>query len=127
MRRIFVSTFVAVPMLLASAACVHGQPEQASSATMADADHAETFAFVQTNCGGCHAVEGDNLSSNPQAPRFIDIANREWLTRKSLATWLADAHNYPEMMEVDLAPEQVDAVAGYMLTLRSEDYQRLPD
>ena len=126
MRRTVVSTLLVVPALLASAACVYGQSE-ASSATTADAEQAEAFAFVQANCASCHAIEGGSLSSNPQAPRFVDIANRDWLTRESLAAWLADAHNYPEMMNVDLAPEQVDAVAGYMLTLRSEDYQRLPD
>lgn len=127
MQRFLMVTTVAGLIALTSAGCVHSQDSEPSSlAESAPVTH-ETLAFVQAGCGGCHAVEGTDLSPNPQAPRFVDIANREWLTQETLATWLADAHNYPEMMDFDLDPEQVDAIAGYMLVMRSEDYQRVPD
>ena len=119
-------SLLAVPLIsLALGACAYPDTG-AHSASIAEPDPATT-AFVQSSCGRCHAVEGNALSPNPQAPRFVDIANREWLTQESLATWLADAHNYPEMMDFDLEPDQVDAIAGYMLALRSADYERIPD
>ena len=119
-------SLLAVPLIsLALGACAYPDTG-AHSASTAEPDPATT-AFVQSSCGRCHAVEGNAVSPNPQAPRFVDIANREWLTQESLATWLADAHNYPEMMEADLEPAQAKAIASYMFAMRSEEYQRLPD
>ncbi len=79
-------------------------------------------AFVEAACGGCHAVEPPFLSPNPAAPAFAAIANREGVSHKSLKPWLMDAHNYPEEMDFDLEPTQVDQVARYLITLRREDY-----
>ena len=56
----------------------------------------------------------------------MDIANRPGLREGSVASWLKDAHNYPEQMDVDLSEEDAEALADYMLTLRSVDYVRLP-
>lgn len=113
--------------VLAGAACQHvGDGEAAQLAPKSTAEH-ERLAFVQAACGGCHAVEPPLLSPNPLAPRWVDIANREGLNEATLASWLKDAHNYPEEMDFDLDPEQVDLIASYMLTLRSPDYQRQPD
>lgn len=39
-----------------------------------------------------------------------------------LLDWLTDAHNYPEIMDFDLDPLQVEDIADYILTLRSGDY-----
>ena len=94
--------------------------------TMTDAEH-DRLAFVQAACGGCHAVEASGLSPNPASPPFADIANREGLSRDTLASWLRDAHNYPEVMDFDLDQPQVDDIADYILTLRSDDYRKLPD
>ncbi|QUL37224.1 hypothetical protein [Erythrobacter sp. JK5] len=80
-------------------------------------------AFVEAACGGCHAVQPPFLSPNPQAPTFEAIANRDGLSEDTLAEWLADAHNYPEVMDFDLEPGQIDAVAEYMITLRRGDYR----
>lgn len=82
----------------------------------------EPLGFAQAACGGCHAVERYSDSPNPMAPPFPAIANREGLTDESLASWLADAHNYPEVMDFDLSPAQAALIAEYVLTLRSEDY-----
>ena len=97
-----------------------------SAPSAATPDH-ETLAFVQAACGGCHSVEANDLSPSPQAPRWVDIANREGLNEDTLASWLRDAHNYPEMMDFDLDGDQVDMIAEYMLTLRSAEYKRAPD
>ena len=75
-------------------------------------------AFAQASCGGCHAVEQVGVSPNPASPTFAEIASRPGVTDRTLATYLRDAHNYPEAMEFELTRQQADALAQYMLTLR---------
>ncbi|MCL9982183.1 MAG: hypothetical protein NBV60_03395 [Erythrobacter sp.] len=82
-------------------------------------------AFVEAACGGCHAVEPPFLSPNPASPSFAAIANRNGLSEKSLADWLEDAHNYPELMDFTLTRPQIDQIAAYMVTLRKAGY--VPD
>ena len=82
-------------------------------------------AFVEAACGGCHAVEPPFLSPNPASPSFAAIANRRGLSEKSLADWLANAHNYPEDMDFTLTRKQIDQIAAYMVTLRDAGY--VPD
>lgn len=85
-------------------------------------DQPQPSAFIEAACGGCHGIEPPFLSPNPHAPSFAAIANQPGLGDDTLASWLRDAHNYPEMMDFDLEPEQVDAVADYMISLRRADY-----
>ena len=87
-------------------------------------DPATDLAFAQAACGGCHAVEPPGLSPNPQSPTFADIANSPGLTDDTLATWLSDAHNYPEEMDFDLNEKQVATIARHMLRLRDPDYEK---
>jgi len=82
----------------------------------------DPLAFTQAACGGCHAVEYPGLSPNPAAPTFASIANRKGLDGDTLSAWLASAHNYPEEMDFDLDPEQVDLVTRQLLKLRRDDY-----
>lgn len=82
-------------------------------------------AFVEAACGGCHAVEPPFLSPVPQSPSFAAIANRRGLSEKSLADWLAEAHNYPEDMDFTLTRPQIDQIAHYMVSLRNAGY--VPD
>ena len=82
-------------------------------------------AFIEAACGGCHAVEPPFLSPNPAAPSFAAIANRTGLSQRSLADWLAEAHNYPEQMDFTLTRPQINEIAAYMVTLRHAGY--VPD
>lgn len=117
----------ALASLLAANACAYNDAEPAAVSDNAPlADH-DTLAFVQAACGGCHAVEPGYLSPNPQAPRWEDIANRGGLSEETLASWLYDAHNYPEMMDFDLDRERAEDIADYMLKMRSSDYKPLPE
>ena len=110
--------------LIAVASCssMRANPELSP---LARAEH-DRLAFVQAACGGCHAVEAPGLSRNPQAPTFEAIANRSGLSEDTLAAWLADAHNYPEVMDFDLDPSQVEMIADHMLRLRLEGYAPPP-
>ena len=117
-----------LPLVLAlfvTAACQPASPPPQQSAPPVASAPAEPgiAAFAQAACGGCHAVKTGVLSPNPASPGFAEIANKAGLTQTSLATWLRDAHNYPEDMDFDLDAVQVEALAGYILTLREADYR----
>jgi mono/diheme cytochrome c family protein len=81
------------------------------------------LTLAQTSCGGCHAVGQRSVSPNPEAPPFAAIVNQEGLTGNTLAAWLRNAHNYPAEMKFTLERRQVDALVGYMLTLRDPNYR----
>lgn len=97
--------------------------QPAAPAPSAPAPSAKPPAFVEAACGGCHAVEPPFLSPNPQSPSFAAIANREGLSEATLASWLSDAHNYPEQMDFTLTSAQTQQIADYMITLRRADYR----
>ena len=82
--------------------------------------------YVVAICGECHAVKDNAVSPNPQAPGFADIANSPGLTRDTLVTFLADAHNYPMQMDVDLDEMDIEIIADPIMTLQSDDYVRRP-
>lgn len=120
----------AICLAMLVAACQPAQSDALSASDTAapppphlDAGSDEMLGFAQAACGGCHAVEAGWQSPNPHSPTFADIANRHGLTQQSLATWLRDAHNYPEEMDFDLTREQVDALAAHMMTLKDKGYQ----
>jgi mono/diheme cytochrome c family protein len=115
--------------LTALAACAtapgsENPPPMVGKSTSRSAD-TRAPAFVEAACGGCHAVEPPFLSPNPASPSFAAIANRRGLSEKSLADWLAEAHNYPEDMDFTLTRPQIDQIARYMVTLRDAGY--VPD
>ena len=114
--------------IFALAACAapgtDNPPAMLGKRTAPSAD-ARAPAFVEAACGGCHAVEPPFLSPNPASPSFAAIANRRGLSEKSLADWLAEAHNYPEDMDFTLTRAQIDQIAAYMVTLRHAGY--VPD
>lgn len=56
------------------------------------------------------------------SPTFPMIANSAGLTQDTLSEYLRDSHNYPETMNFEVAEEDGDALAAYMITLRSDDY-----
>ncbi len=116
------------PMLLLIAAgllmaCQTAATSGQTASTPQPSLNDDPLAFTQAACGGCHAVEYPGLSPNSAAPTFASIANRPGLDGDTLSAWLARAHNYPEVMDFDLDPEQVDLVARQLLQLRSEDYR----
>ncbi len=118
---------LAIALAMGLAACqpaMQGEPAAASAAPTSGIEASiGDAAFAQAACAGCHAIRPLELSPNPEAPSFSDIANRRGLTGESLSTFLRDAHNYPEAMDFDLTPARVDALTAYILTLRDETYR----
>ena len=127
MRRFSCQHLAIMATMIMASACAHNDPLPSEASSNSAAPDHDTLAFVQAACGGCHAVENGYLSPNPKAPRWVDIANREGLSEETLASWLYDAHNYPEMMDFDLDQARADEIADHMLKLRSNDYQPLPE
>lgn len=84
---------------------------------------AQPPAFAQAVCAQCHALDASSISPDPQAPGFADIVNRQGLSEQTLATFLRDAHNYPEAMEFRIEPEQVKELVDYMITLKDPDFR----
>ncbi len=80
-------------------------------------DPSKGLAYASRVCAQCHAVrEGDELSPNPEAPSFGDIANTPGVTGISLAATLHSVHeNMPNFV---LAPNERDNIVAYILSLK---------
>lgn len=83
---------------------------------------AEGKQLADALCSGCHAVTVGEISPNPQAPTFPNIANMSELTEDTLGDFLRDSHNFPERMNFEVVPEDAEALAAYMISLRTDDY-----
>ena len=121
MRR---TALVAFVIVLAAGGCTAGpgRPSIPPAASSQDTPAGRGLAFAQARCAACHAVS-TGLSSVPEAPTFESIANTAGLSRETLRPWLRDSHNFPEAMKFTIAPEQVDDLAAYILTLKSPTYR----
>lgn len=80
------------------------------------------LAFAQEHCSICHAID-TGISPKPEAPSFEAIINTSGLTAQTLNPWLRNSHNFPEIMNFEIAPEQIDTLAMYMLTLKNANYR----
>ena len=81
---------------------------------------AQGLAFAQAHCAACHGVALNTLSPLPAAPTFEVVANTPGLTQQSLRIWLRDSHNYPEIMNFEIAPEHLENLTAYMTTLQNQ-------
>ena len=96
-------------------------PAAASTPEMVIVDPAaQGLTFAQAHCGACHGVAPNTLSALPAAPTFEVVANTPGLTQQSLRVWLRDSHNYPEIMNFEIAPEHLENLSAYITTLRNE-------
>ena len=69
-------------------------------------------------CKTCHAIEPDITGTLNQAPSFEAIANRRGTTALSLKVFLKTSHqNMPNLV---ITPDQADALAKYIVSLRSD-------
>lgn len=127
------STITAALMLAACQQATEERPAAASAAVETEAvamNAAPTEEgvpqLVSGVCAGCHAIKPNQISPLAEAPSFVDLANTPGLTHDTLVAYLSDAHNYPDVMDVDLDQVDVETVTMYLLTLQSEDYRRVP-
>ena len=114
------SVFLAGGLFATLGAC---QPAAPVASTPAPVDLAAAQRLAQSKCGGCHSVDAYGLSPNPASPAFAEIANRPGLSGVTLATWLRDAHNYPQEMDFWLEGDEVALLAAHITSLRRAGYQ----
>jgi len=112
--------------LLALAACQPAAVTPTPAVAQPEVAQSDVPMLVATTCSNCHAIRAGELSPLARAPSFVDIANAHGVTHDTLVAFLSDAHNYPDVMDVEPDANDVEAIANYMLTLRSEDYRRTP-
>lgn len=99
------------------------EPAPAAPARAALAGPAQAgYALSEALCSGCHAIKPGEISPNPMSPTFEMIANAKGLTRETLSGYLRNSHNFPENMNFEVAEEDGDVLAAYIITLRSDDY-----
>jgi len=78
----------------------------------------EGHRLAQAWCQTCHAVEPGMAGLFDTAPSFEAIANRGGTTALSLKVFLKTSHqNMPNLI---VAPDQADALVGYILSLRRD-------
>lgn len=89
----------------------------AAPALAASADPSFGAKLAKAECATCHAVGSDAAAKSPdaKAPRFVDVAKMPSTTELSLKVFLRTPHrNMPNLI---LSPEEIDAVAAYILAL----------
>jgi cytochrome c553 len=79
------------------------------------------FDMAEALCSGCHAINLGEISPNPESPTFMLIARTPNLDEQSLRDWLRDIHNSPEKMSFEIAEDDVDNLAAYIITLRDDN------
>lgn len=109
-------------ILTACTASSHAPPQTQTQAAIEATSAKRGLLFAQTHCASCHAVQTGS-SPNANAPAFVDIINDPDLTNQTLASWLGQSHNFPEIMNFDIAPEHIDDLAAHMLTLKDASYK----
>ncbi len=102
---------LALAAIFAAAAASHAARAQEAG------DPERGAAYAKQVCAQCHAVrEGDNISPNPKAPGFEDIANTSGVTGISLAASLHSVHeNMPAFV---LSAGERDNLIAYILSLK---------
>lgn len=107
---------------LATGAC-HSAPRAAGAVSAPSAPPLAPapergLAFAQAHCAACHAIAPGRVSPNPEAPTFAAVVGTPGLTAETLSAWLRRSHDFPAIMQFEVAPDQIDALTAYMLTQR---------
>jgi mono/diheme cytochrome c family protein len=77
-------------------------------------------ALVKAQCAHCHAIERTGASPNPKAPPLREIARKykpEDL-EEAFAEGIMVGHQTPEMPAFEFEPPQIDALIGYLRSLK---------
>lgn len=77
-------------------------------------------SIAMKDCAVCHALGGQKPSTQTAAPPFDALANMPSTTVLSIRVYLRTAHINKTMPNIMLSEEDVDAVATYILSLRTK-------
>jgi mono/diheme cytochrome c family protein len=82
-------------------------------------DPQQGLQYARQNCAECHAVDaGDQLSPNPDAPSFEDVANTPGMNARALVVWLQSPH--PTMPHFIIPTQDTDNIVSYITSLRTK-------
>jgi mono/diheme cytochrome c family protein len=73
-------------------------------------------AYAKQYCSKCHAIGDTQISPEPKAPRFKDIANTPGMIPAVLDVWLRRPHLY--MPNIVVEADQIDNVIAYIMSLK---------
>jgi cytochrome c len=108
---------ISLVILIALAAFFLLRTHVADGANLATAGVSEGHRLAEAWCETCHAIEPHMAGMFDQAPSFDAIANRSGTTALSLKVFLKTSHaNMPNLV---IAPNQADALASYILSLKT--------
>jgi mono/diheme cytochrome c family protein len=101
-------TLISIPVLVGLA----------SSAEAQTGDPEAGAAYAKQVCAMCHAIDRTELSPEPTAPPFKDVANTPGMTATALAVWLTTSH--PTMPNIILDPQELDNVIAFIVSLKNK-------
>jgi cytochrome c len=108
---------IAVAILLALAVFFLIRVRSAASATVETSRVSEGHRLAEAWCETCHAVEPHVLEMPNEPPSFQAIANQPGITPLSLKVFFRTSHK--DMPNLVIAPDEADALASYILSLKS--------
>ncbi|WP_445217090.1 cytochrome c [Bradyrhizobium sp. Pa8] len=110
---------ISLAILIALAALLLIRMHKADGSKLAADSALEGRRLADAWCKPCHAIEPHMAGLSNQAPGFAAIANRHGTTALSLKVFLKTSHqNMPDLV---IAPDQAEALANYILSLKSQD------
>jgi cytochrome c len=108
---------IGLVILIALAAFFFMRMRVAGGANLTPHSAAEGHRLAEAWCRPCHAIEPHMAGVLDQAPSFEAIASRHGTTALSLKVFLRTNHqNMPNLV---IAPDQADALASYILSLKT--------
>lgn len=109
---------IGLVILLALAAFFLIRVRSAAGATPAETSATEGHRLAKTWCEGCHAIESHVLEMPNEPPSFRAIANTPGITPLALKVFFRTSHK--DMPNLVIAPDQAEALANYILSLKSK-------
>jgi cytochrome c len=88
----------------------------------ARADQARGKILAEQQCSYCHAVKWDDLSPDPGAPSFAEVAAEPSITEYMLRVFLKTPH--PTIPNLIISPDDVDDLVSYIISLKPERHRR---
>ena len=108
---------IGLVVLIAVAAFLLIRMHNARGAKLVASNASQGHRLAEAWCAPCHAIEPQMTGMFDAAPGFEEIAKRHGTTALSLKVFLKTNHqNMPNLV---IAPDQADALANYILSLRT--------
>ena len=108
---------ITLVILIAVAAFFLPHVHVAGGAELAATSASEGRRLAEAVCETCHAIGPHMAGISNQAPSFEAIANRHGTTALSVKVFLKTSHE--SMPNLVIAPDQADALASYILSLKT--------